>query len=286
MTKPWMRISPPLIKRYIALQLVRFRKNLGVSQGEVQAATGVTRANLAQLETAKHLPKPAIVERLLTFYGAPEKIRDLCQLVEAAKVADPWAHIESNIKDFNLFVGLEQSATTIESFDAVAVPGLFQTPAYARAVLAASAPALSVEEIEDFVAQRMERQAVFKRADPPRVWSIVTEGALRCMVGGTQVMAEQLDHLIEIGRQPEVRIQVTPAETGAHAGMHGSFSVFGFTTTLIGIGYLESVVRATFVDEPEEVERLVDVLNALRVTSLNPAESMVFIERVRKEVTR
>ncbi|MCP2257251.1 Helix-turn-helix domain-containing protein [Streptoalloteichus tenebrarius] len=285
MTKSWMRISPPLIKRYIALQLVRFRKNVGASQEEVQAATGVSRANLAQLETARHLPKPQITERLLTFYGVPEKIRDFCQLVEAAKVTDPWTHIESNIKDFDLFLGLEQSATTIESFDAVAVPGLLQTPEYARAVLAASAPALSIEEIEGFVQQRMERQAVFKRSNPPSVWAIVTEGALRCVVGGPQVMADQLDHLMAIARQPGIQLQVTPANAGAHASMQGSFSVFGFTTTLIGIGYLESVVRGTFVDEPEEVERLVAVMNALRITSLSPAESMVFIERVRKEVT-
>jgi transcriptional regulator with XRE-family HTH domain len=276
--------SPFSIKRYIALELRRHRESAGLKQQDVADAIGITRGNVSHLEKMRHLPKQPELMAMLNLYGRPELIDTFIELVKAARKPNPWAHITSNIKDFELFVGYEQGATGIEKFDALCVPGLLQTRAYATAVLQASVPQLEDEQVARFVEQRMDRQGILEHADPPAMWFVITEGVLRCNVGGRDVMAAQCAHLIEIANRPSVQLQVLPADTGAHGAMQSPFTIFEFPTpSAPRVAYTETSVMGHCYEEPEQVTKFTAVFNSLRVTCLNPARSIALIDKLRRE---
>lgn len=277
--------SPFSIKRYIALELRRHRENAGLSQQDVADAIGITRGNVSHLEVMRHLPKQPELMAMLNLYGKPDLLDTFVELANAARRPDPWASITSNIKGFELFVGYEQGATGMEMFDALCVPGLLQTRGYAAFVLRASVPQLTDDQVAQFVDQRIERQAVFDRADPPSVWFVITEGALRCNVGGRDVMAVQLAHLIEAARRPAIQLQIMPAVAGAHAATHGPFTIFEFPTPSVPrVAYTETAVMGHLYEKPEHITKFTAVFNSLRVACLNPKRSLAFINQLRKEV--
>lgn len=122
------------------------------------------------------------------------------------------------------YVELEREASVIRSFQSQVIPGLLQTEAYARAMLTPVRP----DNLDDLVAARMTRQAIFERAAPPRTWFIVDEQALRRKIGGPDVMAEQLERLLAAGQEPRIVIQVVPDAIAAHPGLAGPFTLLTF----------------------------------------------------------
>jgi hypothetical protein len=117
----------------------------------------------------------------------------------------------------------EQRATTLRIWQPLVVPGLFQTPDYARALFEAAQTDISPESLDGLVAARVARQAIFDAADPPQVISVVDEAVLRRLVGSPAIMHDQLLRLAAMSERPFISVQVIPASTGAHAGLAGSF---------------------------------------------------------------
>jgi hypothetical protein len=117
----------------------------------------------------------------------------------------------------------EQQATTLRIWQPLIVPGLFQTPDYARALFAAAQTDISPESLDDLVAARFARQSIFGAAEPPQVIAVLDEAVLRRLIGSPQIMREQLIRLAEMSERPFISVQVIPASTGAHAGLVGSF---------------------------------------------------------------
>jgi hypothetical protein len=117
----------------------------------------------------------------------------------------------------------EQRATTLRIWQPLVIPGLFQTPDYARALFEAAQTDISPESLDDLVAARVGRQAIFGSAEPPQVIAILDEAALHRLVGSAQIMREQLVRLSAMSERPFISVQVVPSSTGAHAGLAGSF---------------------------------------------------------------
>ncbi|MBY8853033.1 DUF5753 domain-containing protein, partial [Saccharothrix sp. MB29] len=169
--------------------------------------------------------------------------------LRAKKGRDWWIGFdESAVPEyFRLFLGLESSAVKIESWDAIVVPGLFQTPDYARAIIRDGDPGLSVTEVERRIELRAARQdEVLDRDDPPRVWAVISEAALRLEVGGRAVLKQQLARLVELRERPNVDVQVLPASAGAHTGAEGAFTLLTFPSELEhdpGCVYTETRVK-------------------------------------------
>ena len=276
--------SPFAIKRYIALELRRLREEANFSQQDVAEAIGITRGNVSHLEKMRHLPKQPELMAMLNLYGKSDLIETFVKLTKAAR--RPTARIVSNIKDFELVIGYEQGSTAIEWFEALSVPGLLQTRDYARAVLQASAEQLTNKQVHEFVEQRVQRQAVLDKDDPPSLWVVLTEGVLRCNVGGRDVMRAQLARLIEDANRPGVQLQVLPAAVGAHAAMQSPFTIFEFPTPASPrVAYTETSVMGHCYEEPEQVATFTAVFNRLRVACLDPAHSLAFLDKLRKDST-
>ena len=129
---------------------------------------------------------------------------------------------------FQAYVGLEEAAARIRTYEVQFVPGLLQTKEYARAVITAGAAGLGAEEIARRVDLRLERQRVLDRPDGPVFWAVIDEAALRRPIGGAEVMRAQLEHLAELMRQPNITIQIMPFSFGGHSAEGGAFSILRF----------------------------------------------------------
>jgi len=172
----------------------------------------------------------------------------------------------------------EQLASRLRWFEPLVVPGLLQTEAYARALLTGRIGSPSADA-EARVRARMDRQAVLTREDSPAEFlALMDEGVLRRGVGGTKVMAEQIEYLIEASGWPNVVIQVIPSSTAVHDGLNGGgFAIADFEDGP-GMGYQETALRGVPVTDPKDVIGLAVAFDRLRAEALPRAASLALLE--------
>jgi hypothetical protein len=209
-------------------------------------------------------------------------------LAAAKKRSNWWESLSSAVPEwFDLFLALESGATEIAGFDAMVVPDLFQVTPYARAVVRGN-PDLSDEQVEDRVALRTGRQAIFDRDDPPRLWAVLDESVLHRVRGDQQTMVQQYKHLLELSERPRVDIQVLPFSAGAvRAQDGGAFKVMTFPPEMLteaGLVYLEQLTGGSYIEKPEDIAQYRLELARLRALAVDPKASREIIGKVIKDV--
>jgi hypothetical protein len=186
-----------------------------------------------------------------------------------------------------MYIGLEAEASAISTFESLLVPGLLQTPDYARAVIRAASPALSAPAVDRAVEIRLTRQQVLATDSPLDFWAIIDEGVIHRQVGGASVMRHQLEALVKIAEQPGVTLQVVPYSAGAHAGMISNFSLLGFADTggAPETVYIEAPTGSLYLEKPVEVRRYETWMNQLRGVALDPSSTRTLISAIAKDMT-
>jgi len=178
------------------------------------------------------------------------------------------------------YVGLEVAATSIDIYMSLIVPALLQTADYARAVIAAVRPDLPAAEIDRRVELRVRRQALLDQERPPRLRVLLDDTVLRRPVGGPAVMAAQRRRLLEDAARPAVTLRVLSTEAGAHAGMDGPFTIFGFPAAAErDVVALDSAADALYLEAPEDLRRYRRVFELLLPAALTPEASAELIAR-------
>ncbi|MBV6700041.1 DUF5753 domain-containing protein [Kitasatospora aureofaciens] len=217
----------------------------------------------------------------------PEHVDELVALARRGREPGWVQRARAARPSYSDFIGYEETADCIRSFQNTLVAGLLQTPDYARAVLQARPSALCKEEVDALVTARIARQEVLERADPPRLCVIQGEGALRIQVGGAKVMARQLDRLVELVENPRIELQVLPDRAGAHAGLFEAFVLFSFPTPVFSdVVCVEHRTGTLYMETPEETNEYGLIFDSLRATALSPADSLDMIAQVRQELYR
>jgi hypothetical protein len=220
----------------------------------------------------------------------PDRVAQFTALLNSAKKGRDWFEAFAGAAPawFDLFLGLESSAAQIESYDALVVPGLFQTEAYAAAVIRAGAPELSDAEVARRVELRLTRQDVLTRElDPPTVWSVLDESVLYRIAGSPAATHEQLLHLIQLAERPTITIQVLPMERGPHAGINGTFIMFEFPD-LTGnptVAYTDGMIQGAYYELPDQLRKYRNALTHLQITAAKPAESAAMITQRAQEMS-
>jgi Domain of unknown function (DUF5753) len=182
------------------------------------------------------------------------------------------------------YVGLEEAAATLRTYETHFVPGLFQTPDYARAVLASGMPPLRGADLERGVELRMRRQQALTRANPLRVWAVIEEAALLRLVGSEEVHRDQLEHLLELSRRPTIALQILPVASNAHASGGGAFSILRFDDHAVpDVVYVEQLTGATYIDKLELVGKYAEVMTRLGVESLTPERTAEHLAKLLTE---
>lgn len=186
---------------------------------------------------------------------------------------------------FQAAADLEDIATKICEFEAAAVPGLLQTPAYARALVRASNPLAVDEYVEETVKGRMDRSAILSGPTKPVYWVILHEAALRIPVGGPGPMAAQLDHLATCARERVALIQVLPYTAGAYPQMGKPLKLMEFEDAP-PTAYTEAVYSGNLLDDPAVVKRAQHTYDLLRAAALSPEASLPLIESAAEDFRR
>jgi transcriptional regulator with XRE-family HTH domain len=224
----------------IAVELRRQREARGISGSRLGAIIGCDRSTVSRYESG--IPK--LGERQAKILDREWALEGLfTRLVRFAKAGHDADWFQQN-------VAYEARATVIKIFDLAVVPGLLQTPEYARALFTAG----RVEDIEAAVETRMARQAILTKPNPPVVWILLDETVLvRTSIGGPEVVRAQLAHLLEVGELPHVTIRIVPLSVGAHVGIAGSFRIL--TVREGDVAFMEARGGGRLVLDATEVRR-------------------------------
>nr|WP_203863467.1 helix-turn-helix transcriptional regulator [Planobispora rosea] len=283
-----MQGSSTVLRIVIGTQLRRLREERHITLDEAGRAIRASHSKVSRMEHGRVSFRVRDVADLLTLYGVEgEGERSaLLSLVERAN-RPGWWHNYSDVLPswFETYVGLEQSAAIIRNYEVQFVPGLLQTEEYARAVILLGFPDASEEELRQRVRLRMARQRLLYAADPPHLWVVLDEAALRRPLGGPEVMRDQLDHLLQMLDLPNVTIQIAPFSMGGHAAAGGPFSILRFSQPdLPDVVYMEQLTSAVYLEKRNEVDRYLEVMERLCIDAEPAAKSGEILTRIRGEL--
>ncbi|WP_328762826.1 helix-turn-helix domain-containing protein [Streptomyces sp. NBC_00272] len=275
---------PTVRRRRLAALLVKFREEAGRTSEEAAERIGCHRTKINRIENARLGISLGELRDLLTFYGITNdtQIDEMVTLARRGR-APGWVQRASLARpSYSDFIGYEETSDYIRSFQSNLIAGLLQTGDYARAVINAAQAGLSSDEVDSLVTARLERQSVLQQSKPPRLSVIQGEAALRIAVGGRSTMAQQLDHLAKMAQHPLIELQVIPDRAGAHAGLFGSFVLFGFPhRDFSDVVCVEHRTGTLFMETPEETAEYTLIFDSLRSIALSPEDSLELIASVR-----
>ncbi|WP_371478036.1 helix-turn-helix domain-containing protein [Kitasatospora sp. NBC_00315] len=268
-------------------QLRRLREGRGITREDAGYAIRASESKISRMELGRVSFKERDVADLLSLYGVNDgtEREALLGLVREANKSG-WWHSYNDVLPgwFQTYVGLEEAATLIRTYEVQFIPGLLQSEEYARAVFGQSRPVISDEELERRVSLRLRRQKLLTEGNSPRLWAVIDEAALRRPVGGPEVMRGQLKYLIDIAEQSNVVIQVMPFRFGAHAGESGAFSILRFPEQdLADVVYLEQLTSALYLDKRDDVDAYIQVMERLCVDSLTPEHTIDLLTSILAE---
>ncbi|MFE2236819.1 Scr1 family TA system antitoxin-like transcriptional regulator [Streptomyces sp. NPDC059442] len=253
-------------------KLRKLRGRAGLTQRQLGDRVPIAHSRIAQFELGNEVPPEDVNGRLDLILGAEGDLVDLWGHLRRTPYPD-WAR---------RYMALEPKAVKMLKYMAQAVPGLWQTENYARALLRTSRPRDSDREIDKLVSARLERQVIAQRESPPLFWCIVDEAVLRRPVGGAEVMADQLDRLLALARTPHVVLQVLPFGAGEHPVMGGSLTLLSFERGP-DVAYTESSRSGELVEAQEEVAAYALAYDLLQAKALAPDESLTLVRSVVEE---
>jgi transcriptional regulator with XRE-family HTH domain len=279
--------SPTIRRRRLALELRRLRETAGLTCEQVAEHLECSASKISRVETGRVSVSPRDVRDMLDLYDVPGEQREgLVQLARDSRQKGWWhAFSDTMLPQFATYLGLESAASEIRIYEVNLIPGLLQTEDYARAVIRAGMMNSPSEDVERSVALRMARQPAVTRDDPPKVWAVMDEAALRRRVGGASLMRMQLEHLLTQAQLPNVAVQVIPFAGGAHPAMGRPFVILVFPDRVdTDVVYLEDLTSSLYLEDVAEVDRYNVFFNHLRATALSFADSSALIASVLKEM--
>jgi hypothetical protein len=271
--------SPTLRRRRLSAELERLRRASNLTAAEAARRLDWNASKLTRMERNEwKRPLPRDVEDLLDLYGlndAGERAR-LITLAREGRQRGWWQQYEAGLNEqYAHYIGLETEAMAVVNFEALMIPGLFQTEGYASEVIRGGHAEITDEQIKKRVAVRAERQKVLTRDDPLRFSAVIDEAALRRRVGGPEVMREQLARLLEVAELPKVTLQVIPFEAGPHPGVLGPFAIVKFANPADSEAvYVENLAGQYFFEESEQVDRYQVAFQRLVAVALSPKDTI------------
>ncbi|UUN26661.1 helix-turn-helix transcriptional regulator [Streptomyces sp. FIT100] len=253
---------------YYGYELRRHREAAGLTQRQLGDVINYTGSLVGQVETARKLPTEPFSERVDAALGTGGLLTRLLGLVLRSQLP-AW---------FQQVAELEARATEIATFHTHLAHGLLQTQAYARAVLGA----MDRSKLDDRTTVRLGRQRILKKEQPPVLWAVIGEAALRQEIGGPDVMRGQLTRLLSYEDDPLVNVQVLPFAVGAHAGLQGSFDLFRFVDDP-AIVYTEGYGQGHPTANPDTVKDCSLRYDHLQAAALSIKDSAALIRRTMEE---
>ena len=276
--------SPTVLSILLGSQLRKLREAKGITREDAGYLIRASESKISRMELGRVSFKERDVTDLLTRYGVHDEAERAALVTLAREANSPgWWHQYSDVLPdwFGVYVGLEEAASLLRVYEVQFIPGLLQTPDYARAVVARGQSAASAAEIQRRVQLRAARQEMLTKPGAARLWAVVDEAALRRPIGGPAVMRAQLERLIAATEEPNVTLQIVPFTSGGHAAEGGAFTIMRFPEAeLPDVVYIEQLTSALYLDKREDVERYSEVMDQLSVESEPPERTADLIGKI------
>ena len=250
-------------------ELARLRNAANLSQADLGQRINFSGGHVSMVEIAKRLPSE-------DFAKSCDGVLDTGGLLERL-----WPFVNRDVFPtwFQGYVELEAQAKKIQIYECQNVPGLLQTEGYARAIL----EACWTHQLEERVAARLSRQAIFENSSAPLMWSLIDEAVIRRPVGGPEVMRGQLKHLADMAAARRIVVQVVPFSVGAHACTDGMLTLLSFRDGPDTV-YVERSGNGHLIDEVDEVARCQLRYDLTRAAALSPEASVRLITEAMEEI--
>jgi transcriptional regulator with XRE-family HTH domain len=261
------------ILKIFGMQQKILRTRLGITQKQLADRIGYGVDLVAAVEQGVRIPRPEYIDQV-------DVALEAGGLLKAMKEEVMWAKYPAFFGDF---AALEKEAVELHAYDSQVINGLLQTDEYAHAVLSARRPPVHPDVIQQRVAARLDRQAIFDRKPAPMLSFVLEETLLRRPIGGKDVLRGQLEHLLLIGRLPNVEIQVMPTDREEHAGLDGPLILLE-TEDQRRIAYVEAQGTSQLIVDRKTVREIEMRYGIIRAQALTPRESLDFIEKILGEL--
>jgi transcriptional regulator with XRE-family HTH domain len=267
--------SGPTVSRImLGTQLRRLREAAGITPQVAGAAIRASHAKISRLELGRVGFKERDIADLLSLYGVTDERDRAGYLVLVARAnARGWWSPDTDLLPnwFEMYLRLEQEASSVRTFQVQFLPGLLQSEDYARAVIRARYSAEPAFELDRRVQLRKNRQKMLTEPGAPHLWAVVDEGALTRPYGPRSVMRAQLEFLLEMTDLPNITLQVLPFDVGGHSAAGGPFSILRFALPdLPDVVYLEQLNSAIYLDKRSDVEEYMWVMERVSVQAQTP----------------
>jgi transcriptional regulator with XRE-family HTH domain len=260
------------IAAYVAKLMIREREKAGMTQAEVAGHLVISDKLYGHYENVRRVPTFDALQRLDALYGYQE-IELFTGLHD---------HIIRELElpaEFLEYFEQEGLASKIRVYDPLLVLGLFQTENYAREVLRAGQ---REDRLEQMVSARMGRQEILERLEPPFIVAVIKESALREIVGNPEIIREQLAHLLELRRRPNITIQVTPA--GAPVYVSGSFTLLSYSEGG-ELAYVEGAAgKGNLIEQASKVHEVGLQFELIRSVALPDEDSEKLIRAIMESI--
>ncbi|QNS02989.1 helix-turn-helix domain-containing protein [Streptomyces xanthii] len=277
--------APTVLRMILGRRLQDMRLAAGASLDDAARALRVKSLTIRRLEKAEVALKPLYVEKLLETYGAGrQEIEEFVDLAEQANEPGWWHSYRDAVPSwFTAYVSLETGAKTLRTYEPQYVTGLLQTADYARAVLRGGLPNGSEEDLDRRVELRLRRQSLLEKPDAPTLWVVMEEAVLHRVVGGPEVMREQIDWLLEASELAHISLDIVPFAAGAHFGACAPFTYFRFEEPeLPDIVYSELLSASVYLDQRVDVVAHLEAHSRMALMT-SSEDSKALLNRMRKE---
>jgi transcriptional regulator with XRE-family HTH domain len=278
---------PTALRIALGGHLRRLREASGITREAAGDTIRASSSKISRLELGRVSSKERDVADLITLYGVTdaEEREILLTLARQANAPGWWREYGDVLPNwFETYLGLEQAASVIRTYEPQLVPGLLQTEDYARAIMLLRHLHMSHSEIERRVALRMARQAFLNQPGAPDLWVALDEAALRRPLGDQEVQKAQLLHLIEMAQRPNITLQIVPFDVGAHAAVGGPFTILRFSEPdLPDVVYLEHLTSALYLDKKRDIVEYLAIMDNLCIQAESPTDTLSLLRKVINE---
>ena len=282
--------GPTVLRILLGAQLRRLRESKAITREDAGYEIRASGSKISRMELGRVSFKERDVADLLTLYGVSNDAEREALLGLARQANNPgWWHHYGDILPpwFQSYLGLEAAASLIRTYEIQFVPGLLQTPEYARAVILLGHAGATADEIDRRVELRRQRAQILDRLEAPQLWAVIDEAVLRRPIGGADVMRAQIEFLIEAAKKPNVRLQIIPFHAGGHAAAGGPFAILRFPEPeLPDVVYVEQLTSAIYLDKREDVDHYAIAMERVCIDAEPPNHTPEILEKLLHEVGR
>ncbi len=276
--------NPTLRQRELGIRLRELRNQHSLTVEDVAEKLLCSATKISRLETGARRPSLRDVRDLCSLYDVDESTSaEFMALAREAREQGWWTQYD----DLKLdpYIGLEQVAASITAYAMYYMPALLQTEEYARAIIKGIAPKIGPDVLQQRVEARLRRQQLLQEDNRPRYRVLLDEAVLRRPVGGSNVMAVQLEKVLQAERRALVTVQVIPFDIGAHASADVHFVLLDFAeeSNVSSVVFIEGLTSSQYFERKVDITRYREATELLRDSALSPRDSIQLVDEYRKK---